>query len=121
MALLPCLMPLLLYSVDVPRSLAAFALTELHDHYIYHGTFYLSWSCASGLLGSGEGGEGGVLLEAQLFDCGWCVVLLMRYLGIVWGPGYPREQVGAVLPPIFQGGARAGPSSNPRNCLRRSS
>ena len=21
----------------------------------------------------------------------------MRYLGIVWGPGYPREQVGAVL------------------------
>ena len=22
---------------------------------------------------------------------GWCVVLLMRYLGIVWGPGYPRE------------------------------
>ena len=22
---------------------------------------------------------------------GWCVVLLMRHLGIVWGPGYPRE------------------------------
>ena len=43
--------------------------------------------------------------------------LLMRYLGIVWGPGYPREQVGAVLPPTFQRGARAGPSSNSRNCL----
>jgi hypothetical protein len=28
----------------------------------------------------------------------------MRYLGIVWGPGYPREQVGAVLPPIFSKG-----------------
>ena len=22
------------------------------------------------------------------------LVLLMRYLGLVWGPGYPREQVG---------------------------
>ena len=30
-----------------------------------------------------------------------CVVLLMRYLGIVKGPGYPREQVGAVPPPNF--------------------
>ena len=26
-----------------------------------------------------------------LWLVGWCVVLLMRYLGIVWGPGYPRE------------------------------
>ena len=26
---------------------------------------------------------------------GRCFVLLMRYLSIVWGPGYPREQVGA--------------------------
>jgi len=24
----------------------------------------------------------------------WCVVLMRRYLGIVWGPWYPREQVG---------------------------
>ena len=30
---------------------------------------------------------------------GWCVVLLIRYLGIVWGPGYPREQVGKPSPP----------------------
>ena len=30
------------------------------------------------------------------------LVLLMRYLDIVWGPGYPREQVGAVFCPIFQ-------------------
>jgi hypothetical protein len=34
------------------------------------------------------------------FDCGWFVVLLMRYLGIGWGLGYPREQVGAVLPSL---------------------
>ena len=26
----------------------------------------------------------------------------MRYLGIVWGPGYPHEQVGAVPPPTRQ-------------------
>ena len=32
---------------------------------------------------------------------GWCVVLLA---GIVWSPGYPREQVGAVLPPNFSEG-----------------
>ena len=25
----------------------------------------------------------------------------MRYFGIVWGPWYPREQVGAVLPPTL--------------------
>ena len=31
--------------------------------------------------------------------------------------GYPREQVGAVLPPNFQRGARADPSSNSRNRL----
>ena len=37
-------------------------------------------------------------------------ILLMRYLGIVWGPGYPREQVGPFFLPIFQRGARAGPS-----------
>ena len=37
-------------------------------------------------------------------DCGWYDVLLMRYSGIVWGPGYPREQVGAVLPPNFSEG-----------------
>ena len=35
---------------------------------------------------------------------GWCVVLLMRYLGIVWHPGYPREQVGALRPPIVSKG-----------------
>ena len=34
----------------------------------------------------------------------WCVVLLMRYLGIVWGQGYPREQVGAVLAPSVSEG-----------------
>ena len=34
---------------------------------------------------------------ALIFDCGWCVVLLMRYLGIVWGPGYPHQQVGVRL------------------------
>ena len=28
----------------------------------------------------------------------------MRYLVIVWGPGYPREEVGAVLPPNFSEG-----------------
>ena len=28
----------------------------------------------------------------------------MRYLGIVWSPGYPREQVGAVLPLNFSEG-----------------
>ena len=28
----------------------------------------------------------------------------MRYLGIVWGPGYPREQVGALRPPIVSKG-----------------
>ena len=40
---------------------------------------------------------------------GWgCVVLLMQYLGIVWGPGYPREHDSRpFFPPIFQRGARA--------------
>ena len=34
--------------------------------------------------------------------------LLMRYLGIVWGPGYPREHdSGPFFPPIFQIGVRA--------------
>ena len=28
---------------------------------------------------------------------------MMRYSGIVWGPGYPREQVGDVLPQFFRG------------------
>ena len=37
-----------------------------------------------------------------------CVVLLMRYLGIVWGPGYPREHdSGPFFPPIFQRGVPA--------------
>ena len=36
------------------------------------------------------------------------VVLLMRYLGIVWGPGYPHEHdSGPFFPPIFQRGVRA--------------
>ena len=39
------------------------------------------------------------LWEVRCF-IGWCVVLLMRYLGIVWGQGYPREQVVAVPPPL---------------------
>ena len=40
----------------------------------------------------------------RILALGWCVVLLMRYLGIVWGPGYPREQVGALRPPkCFKG------------------
>jgi hypothetical protein len=39
------------------------------------------------------------------YGLGWCVVLLMRYLGIVWGTGYPREQVGAVPPLRFFRGA----------------
>ena len=47
---------------------------------------------------------------------GWCVVLLMRYLGIVCSPGYPREP-GPFLPPIFQRCARASPFSNPRNYM----
>ena len=42
--------------------------------------------------------------KVVVFDCGWCVVLLMRYLGVVWGPGYPRKHVGAVLPPNFSEG-----------------
>jgi hypothetical protein len=45
----------------------------------------------------------------------------MRYLGMVWGPGYPREQVGAVLPPIVSEGlvlpvTRAIAWGDPANC-----
>ena len=35
---------------------------------------------------------------------GGALFYLMRYLGNVWGPGYHREQVGAVLPPNFSEG-----------------
>ena len=48
----------------------------------------------------------------------WCVVLLMRCLGIVWGPGYPREHVwGPFFPPIFQRCVPASLPSNSRKCL----
>ena len=44
------------------------------------------------------------LIIQPLFHCGWCVVALMRYLGIVWGCGYPRERVGGALSPkCFRG------------------
>jgi hypothetical protein len=63
-------------------------------------------------------GGGGVYLESYTrearFLTRWSVVLLMRYLGIVWGPGYPREQVGALRPPIVSKGRPGRPSSNPR-------
>ena len=52
--------------------------------------------------------------EENAVVAGWCVVLLKRYLGIVWGPGYPREQVGALRPPIVPKGRPGRPSSNPR-------
>ena len=39
-----------------------------------------------------------------LWLVGWCVVLLMRYLGIVWGPGYPRE--GCIGGSLFLGESR---------------
>ena len=54
----------------------------------------------------------------RCIECGWCIVLLMRYLGIVWGPGYPREHVGAVLPPNFSKG-RPGWSSLARFTFSR--
>ena len=82
----------------------------------------LSLSCL--VLHGSEGSARARTLGVHLcstYDCsvglwlvGWCVVLLMRYLGIVWGPGYPREQVGALRPPIVSKGRPGRPSSNPR-------
>ena len=48
------------------------------------------------------------IIKKGKHHCGWCVVLLMRYLGILWGLGYPSEQVGAVLPPKFSEGGAPG-------------
>ena len=42
--------------------------------------------------------------RGSLINSGWCVMLLMRHLGIDWGLGYPREQVWAVPPPDFSEG-----------------
>ena len=59
----------------------------------------LSLSCliSHGSKGSALARTLGVHL-CSTYDCsvglwlvGWCVVLLMRYLGIVWSQGYPRE------------------------------
>ena len=55
-----------------------------------------------------EGGEPTVGDEGMmvgLWMCGSALFyLLMRYPGIVWGAGYPREQVGVVLPPDLSEG-----------------
>ena len=70
----------------------------------------LCWSMASGVVRC-------LVVRCvidAIFGHRWCVVLLKRYLGIVWGPGYPREQVGALRPPIVSKGRPGRPSSNPR-------
>ena len=50
--------------------------------------------------------------SSRVVRCRLWVVLLMRYLGIVWGPRYPREQVGALRPAAFSPAAYL--ANNPR-------
>ena len=72
----------------------------------------LSLSCL--VLHGSEGSAWARTLGVHLcstYDCSvglwlvgwWCVVLLKRYLGIVWGPGYPHEVVRCFIDAIFSG------------------